>query len=341
MSMSSDKKGFVDTEVDSGVFSGENLSTSNLEEAPKSVESTKKIPSISDPKVDSTKIPSQSAPESDSGIIDDSVEDYIPRHLKGQVKIEVENKNTLAKLLNINDDGYSMFHCAVAENLEPEVFDKILSHIHNPQHINIRSYTGLTPLHIAVMMKKHAIIRKLIDAGADLNMRSCSGKNSLHLAVENRDLESAHIILAARNIDDSLLVNLELWNHEGEICFINACRNRDLRMMDLLKSKGADVNAREGKAGFTSLHFAVQSNDMKMVQYFLDAKANLDVENYAGHTSFQMCVLNGNLELANLLRRNGAYPFETRIDSDDDDEMSMDDDIETNMSNNLAGISVN
>lgn len=60
---------------------------------------------------------------------------------------------------------------------------------------------------------------------------------------------------------------------------------------------GADVNAREGKAGYTALHMAVERGDRDLVKFLLDecsSSVNLEVASYGRWTAYQIATVNRN-----------------------------------------------
>lgn len=68
-------------------------------------------------------------------------------------------------------------------------------------------------------------------------------------------------------------------------------------MRELVVRSGADVNAREGKAGYTALHMAVERGDKDLVKFLLDecaASVNLEVASYGRWTPYQIATVNRN-----------------------------------------------
>lgn len=67
-------------------------------------------------------------------------------------------------------------------------------------------------------------------------------------------------------------------------------------MRELVVRSGADVNAREGKAGYTALHMAVERNDRDLVKFLLNecSSVNLEVASYGRWTAYQIAMVNRN-----------------------------------------------
>lgn len=67
-------------------------------------------------------------------------------------------------------------------------------------------------------------------------------------------------------------------------------------MRELVVRCGADVNAREGKAGYTALHMAVERGDRDLVKFMLEecTSLNLEVASYGRWTAYQIATVNRN-----------------------------------------------
>lgn len=264
-----------------------------------------------------------------SGVIEDSqsslinsssIKDFTPEVLQKSERNLLENfsKCNSEMFFQQDEDGFTRLHIAVLHNDQRSI-DALLSIVPEKSYLNLRNLFGFTPLQIAIMLQNHEITHKLINHGCDVNIR-CAGKNSLHLAVENRDLQSAQIILSARTNTKELLINLEMWNLHGETCFLVACKNRDVEMMKLLANKGADINARCGRSGYTALHYAVEMKSFEVIDFLLEEESlDINVENFAGWTSYQLCLINDCEQLANRLVTSGAIPYYTEEENDEDE----------------------
>ena len=85
----------------------------------------------------------------------------------------------------------------------------------------------------------------------------------------------------------------------------DAAMNKNGEALRALLAKKADVNAAQTD-GTTALNWAVQSNDLAMVNSLLAAGADAKVGNRAGATSLYLAVVNGNAEMIDRLLKAGA-----------------------------------
>ena len=268
----------------------------------------------------------------DSGIITSEVISepqvvgfYVPYSMNPSFRRHPQN-SALDKYFEQDEDGYTKLHVAVMQNITPAI-NALTQLVPDPSYLNIRNNYGQTPLHLAVLEGQHETTMKLIHAGADLNIRDSRCNTALHHAVANGDSRCAQTIVSAVSSlkDGELLANLEQWNYEGETCFFLACKTRNIYLMELLATNGADINAREGRGGFTPLHMAIESKAAEVIKFLCDCKSlKIDAENYAGLTSFQLSLLTGQDSIANYLVSQGAIPFFISEDSDMEDSEESD-----------------
>ncbi|MDE2874583.1 MAG: ankyrin repeat domain-containing protein [Gemmatimonadota bacterium] len=139
-----------------------------------------------------------------------------------------------------------------------------------------RNEEDYTPLHHAAKNGTPAIVRSLLEVGAQVDMRA-SGYDvdwgwdwtPLHLAAENNPDEAVVRVLLEAGAD----VNARAYY--GQTPLILAAGNANPAVATLLLEAGADVNAREWM-GRTALHEAAASNgNLAMIDLLLNAGADL------------------------------------------------------------------
>lgn len=272
--------------------------------------------------------------------------EYVPDYLYGLIKRQPYNSQ-IDKYFVQNDDGFNQLHITILCEMEKEA-NILINVVPVSSYLDVKNFSGKTALHLAVETSQPRLVRKLIDAGANINSRDNRCNTALHLACLNKDELCIQTIISAIDSqkDRRLLANLELWNYEGETCFYLATKSLDLSIMKTLAASGANVNAREGRAGYSALHLAVENKANDVIEFLCeDCKStNIDIENYAGLTAFQVSLLTNQEKIAQYLISKGATPYFTAEDSDLDDDMSdySSDELERNqIISKIAEIAVN
>lgn len=288
----------------------------------------------------------------DSGIIvsgreieiDDSA--YVPDCLIATVR--PQGDASIQKYFEQDDEGFTQLHIAILHEIEPAV-NTLITLVPDTSLLNIRNFCGQTALHLAVLLDQPSTVKKLINAGADVNLRDNRCNTALHLACLNNNVRCFQAIISAvyPQKEKKLLANLEQWNYEGETCFFIACKEQNVAVMKALVNNGANVNAREGRSGYTAMHMAVEMKANAVVKFLCEecSALNIDTENYGGLTAFQLSLLTEQEALANYLVTRGATPYFTDMDSDMEDDSSSDisgDELEKNqIISKIAEIAVN
>lgn len=310
--------------LDSGFHSGFQdsceISSSEVVAADKDTDMPQGNSKDSDNFTDSGVISSGYISHSESEVL--KTEPWVPDFLSGAHRPQYHP--SIDKYFNQDEDGFTKLHIAILHNLEPAV-SALISLVPDPSYLNIRNYCGQTALHLAVVLGYHTIVKKLINAGADVNVRDHRCNTALHLACLNENARCVEVIISAvyPQKTKKLLANLEQWNYDGETCFFIACRVHNMPIVRALELSGANVNAREGRSGYTALHLAVETKAHEVIKFLCEESntTSIDTENYGGLTAFQTALLTDQETSADYLISRGATPYYTE-DSDMEDDSS-------------------
>ena len=174
--------------------------------------------------------------------------------------------------------------------------------------INIQHPTsGTTVLMIASSYYYYDdMVKFLIRNGAKLNMQDSEGKTALIWAASN-SLPNAKI-LVANGADVNIAAN------DGMTPFLQATLGVSsgkvtLEMCDLLRKKGADINAaltKPSAVGWTALHYAAINGDVELVKYLIKYGADINKATGEGSTPLYLAQLAKHEEIVKLLKSAGA-----------------------------------
>jgi ankyrin repeat protein len=127
-----------------------------------------------------------------------------------------------------------------------------------------------------------------------------STTNEIYKAIANDDIKRVSALLAKQ----PELINSP--GNAGSLPLLELATIRDdQKMVELLISKGADVNAQDN-GGQTALYISTENDLIKMMELLLAHKAKVDIKNSDGNTPFRLAVDKGYMDAAKLLLANGA-----------------------------------
>ena len=136
------------------------------------------------------------------------------------------------------------------------------------------------------------------------------GAVSFLYAGVNEDLlqgaSEGNMALVKRSIEQR--AELEIKNADGETALIIAAWYGSPEIVTLLLENGANINAQDN-AGYTAIAKASSlgvGRHYEIVEILIQACANLNLKTKEGKSPFLLAVLNGHVELGNVLKRAGA-----------------------------------
>jgi uncharacterized protein len=119
------------------------------------------------------------------------------------------------------------------------------------------------PLHLAALWNRTGVAQLLIDRGADLDVRDGCGRTPLAVAAAYGNVEVAKTLLLAGS--DAIARD----GIYGDAPIHWATQSGDIEMVRLLLASGADVNARSGHDGESPLHQAASGGRLKMIEFLV------------------------------------------------------------------------
>jgi ankyrin repeat protein len=184
--------------------------------------------------------------------------------------------------------------------------------------VSLANNYGATPMSLAAEVGNADMLKVLLEVGANADSPDPDGQTALLAVARTGNVEAARLLLSHGATVDAR----EAWG--GQTALMWASARRHPAMMDLLISKGADVNARstdrnyqrhvtaEGRpksldsGGLTPLHYAARENCMACVDVLLKNRADIDLPDPDGVSPLLVAIMNANWDLAQQLITAGA-----------------------------------
>ncbi len=190
-----------------------------------------------------------------------------------------------------------LVHACDIPKLTRECLDVVLKHTRD---VNIADYRGQTGLMTAAVAENAKLVRRMLSAGADVQLRDREGRNVLHLAVlvsqPNPDL--LRVLMDAGASPASI-------NNSGETPLHLAARVGHLPTIRLLLERHAPVNA-ASKQGRTALHHAAEGGKYDVCQHLIQSGAVVDIADAEGWTPLLVSIALWKYPAAQVLLASGA-----------------------------------
>ena len=129
--------------------------------------------------------------------------------------------------------------------------------------INVRGYSGATPLTVAMRKRSTAYVNYLLQNGADPNLADKQGDTALMIAARLGHLEGINTMVAGKAAVDAI-------NRQGETALIIAIQNRQVAVVKRLLEAGANTK-RTDNAGLSARDYAQRDRRSTEILKLIDA----------------------------------------------------------------------
>jgi ankyrin repeat protein len=183
-------------------------------------------------------------------------------------------------------------------------FDELIKQIADiDSFIPIENDFSYTLLGYACKYKRCGLAGKLIGLGADIEIGCTEGyieHDALFVAIEDLCL----VKLLLDNGADPNRLNSE----EGLAVLSLSCRENNYDISKLLIERGAKVDGWGYTEGLDYVHYpllyAVESNNIKLVQLLIENNCKIDISDRQGETPFTIAERHNNRQMYDLLTKN-------------------------------------
>lgn len=246
-------------------------------------------------------------------------------HQQSGVHLESEDNFDASTVYTQDKDGDTLLHSVIILQ-ELQLIMLFIQKAASHTWLSFRNNIFQTPLHLAVLTRQVKVVRALMAAGADISVRDKDGNTALHIACRDGLFDIAGNLLEPIRYNEvinngykapyqKIPQDLAVANYEGLSCLHLAAMNDHIEIVELLESKGVDLNIREIKTGRTILHNACLSGNIKLVRQLLKYRScNINARTYDGLTPFDLARIKNDESICMILAAAGA-----RYGDDEDD----------------------
>lgn len=168
----------------------------------------------------------------------------------------------------INDEGDSLLYVAASKNQ----LGKISFLLNKGANVNFKNERGASPLNVACDRTALDAIQLLIDGGADVNTRTTRGNTPLSCAASGKGCTLVKTYAFNTTYDFTNVAEI-LLDNGADVNLLNplliAARSGNVKMVQLLLAKGANINATDAE-GQNVLQIAEQQGHTNIVKFLKD-----------------------------------------------------------------------
>jgi ankyrin repeat protein len=177
--------------------------------------------------------------------------------------------------------------------------------------VNLKSTSDYAPLYAAVSNKHKTVMEYLLSKGARIDEKSGpNGLTAIYKACADGSLDIATVL-----VDAGADVNLK--SPQGFAPLFAAIQNNHKPVVEYLLSKGVHIDEKNGKLGLTALHKACINGSLDIATVLVDAEADINVKDESGFTPFYSAVHNHHIPVIKYLLSKRARINEKNGPNDD------------------------
>eukprot|EP01156_Anaeramoeba_ignava_P006628 Anaeramoba_ignava/a349132_43.p1 GENE.a349132_43~~a349132_43.p1 ORF type:complete len:1353 (-),score=467.92 a349132_43:73-4131(-) len=186
-----------------------------------------------------------------------------------------------------NKEGQTILHLAVNEGNQ-EVFDFLVNN--KRIGLDVRDSKGMTAFLQAIELGNLKFVEKLVEKGADINIKNNAGLSALHIAfhTQYKDSslrESIFLYLFRKGVD----VNSQ--DSKGNSLLLLAVETQSVSIIRLLLQSRVRTNVHvQNAAGENILHISLKQLNVEMMEYLLKLGVNINHKNIKKQTLLHLLI---------------------------------------------------
>jgi len=200
--------------------------------------------------------------------------------------------------LSVDSPGWTVLHYAAAEGK----VERVKRLLDQGWPVDVRTPLGRTPLYEAARMGKLETVKALLDKGADINTKEKLGPvTPLFVAAEKKKVDVLKYLLEKG-------ADVHAKNEYDQTALHQVAMQRwhnDSVIAAILVDHGAQLEARDNK-GFTPLIIASDFHNLPLVAFLISKGANVNAKTAKNRTALYRAAREGDFPLVKLLVENGA-----------------------------------
>ena len=130
--------------------------------------------------------------------------------------------------------------------------------------VNVRGYSGATPLTLAMRKRATAYVNYLLQNGAEPNLADKSGDTALMIAARLGHLEGVNTMIVGKAAIDAS-------NRQGETALIIAVQNRHVQVVKRLLEAGASATRTDSASGLSARDYATRDRRSSEILKLFDS----------------------------------------------------------------------